>query len=315
MPTPNCAPTVTSGRSTARTTPQCAAVFFSSVVERSKASCSGASAAHVALQVEGGSLDILMHVCSTDSGTILANGAPLMGSALKKHRKSLCADSAAISSLRSAAGSTLHEVHVVQDTHPPFLVYLSSRSRRRAPDLAHGDHRELAVVRGLAELVRERLDLLRRRVPGEQDEEDGRRRARLRHHRLGVKRVLVHVLAPHDALDELRQRPGDAVGAHGSHQHELLEVREPCSTRRAVAPSPPARGCPTPATPRPPSPCRATALERGERLEPCSATHCASDIHLSRSSLMGGGAAGRRPLTKPRTPSGSACRPSAGWRT
>ena len=76
---------------------------------------------------EGGSLEILMHVCSTDSGTILANGAPLMGSALKKHRKSLCADSAAISSLRSSDG--IHpcmRCTLSRNTHPPFLVYLSS---------------------------------------------------------------------------------------------------------------------------------------------------------------------------------------------
>ena len=44
---------------------------------------------------------------------------------------------------------------------------------------------------------------------------------------------------------------------------------------------------------------RDSPLNAGSVSRPCSATHCASDIHLSRSSLMGGGAAGRRPLTKP----------------
>ena len=49
-------------------------------------------------------LPTLMHVCSMDSGMMLAWGAPLMGSAEKKQRKSGCADSAAISSLRSRRG-------------------------------------------------------------------------------------------------------------------------------------------------------------------------------------------------------------------
>lgn len=42
--------------------------------------------------------------CRMDSGMIFAKGAPLMGSAEKKHRKSACAVSAAISSLRSNRG-------------------------------------------------------------------------------------------------------------------------------------------------------------------------------------------------------------------
>jgi hypothetical protein len=51
--------------------------------------CSGVKAANARRMLdfmsEGGSLETLMQFCSTDSGMIIACGAPLMGSAEKKH--------------------------------------------------------------------------------------------------------------------------------------------------------------------------------------------------------------------------------------
>mmetsp|Transcript_7531 Transcript_7531/g.28285 ORF Transcript_7531/g.28285 Transcript_7531/m.28285 type:complete len:292 (-) Transcript_7531:5782-6657(-) len=76
---------------------------------------------------DGGSFEILIQVCRMLSGTIFANGFPLIGSALKKHRKSRCALSAAISSLRSSDGiQPCMRCTLSRNTHPPVLVYLSS---------------------------------------------------------------------------------------------------------------------------------------------------------------------------------------------
>mmetsp|Transcript_46012 Transcript_46012/g.147009 ORF Transcript_46012/g.147009 Transcript_46012/m.147009 type:complete len:285 (+) Transcript_46012:546-1400(+) len=102
---------------------------FSGVEGRSKMSCEKAARERRRLDFisEGGSLEILMHVCRMLSGMILAKGAPLMGSALKKHRKSLCADSAAISSLRSSCGTQpCMRCTLSKNTQPPSLVYVSS---------------------------------------------------------------------------------------------------------------------------------------------------------------------------------------------
>mmetsp|Transcript_24996 Transcript_24996/g.41818 ORF Transcript_24996/g.41818 Transcript_24996/m.41818 type:complete len:317 (+) Transcript_24996:522-1472(+) len=104
-------------------------VLFSGVLDRSNvASENGDNARRMLLFIsDGGSFEILMHVWRILSGTILANGAPAMGSALKKHLKSLCAVSAAISSLRSNDGiQPCIRWQLSRNTHPPFCVYLSS---------------------------------------------------------------------------------------------------------------------------------------------------------------------------------------------
>mmetsp|Transcript_5854 Transcript_5854/g.19423 ORF Transcript_5854/g.19423 Transcript_5854/m.19423 type:complete len:238 (+) Transcript_5854:810-1523(+) len=116
-------------------------------------------------------------------------------------------------------------MHVIQK-HPParFGVLVKHAFRDGFLALAHADHGELAVVRRFPQVVRQSFDFFRRRVPGEQDEENGRGRAGFRHHCFRVKRVLVDVLAAHDSFHELRKRPSDPVRSDRPHEHEFLEI-------------------------------------------------------------------------------------------
>ena len=95
------------------------------VVERSMVSCEKAANARRMFDFMslGGSFDTLTQVCSTLSGMILASGAPLIGSALKRHLKSLCADSAASSSFRSSRGiQSCIRCTLSRNTQPPSFA-------------------------------------------------------------------------------------------------------------------------------------------------------------------------------------------------